>query len=167
MRLILFLLIVIQKSSNQRFQLNVIWHIFVCFWSIRLQDSWKSIISRLTWDMNLIDIDIYKIYRYKHEYISKEPTNWFILTLREKSPNTEFFLVLIFPHSDWIPRDSLYLSVFSPNAGNTDKKKLRIWTLFKQRHKLVLLRAKNTQGTFKPINYLKNKWRCFYVARHL
>ena len=37
-------------------------------------------------------------------------------TLREKCPNTELFLVRIFPHSDWIRRD-VYLSVFSPNAG--------------------------------------------------
>ena len=29
----------------------------------------------------------------------------------------EFFLVRIFPHSDWIRRDMKYLSVFSPNAG--------------------------------------------------
>ena len=39
------------------------------------------------------------------------------LTLREKYPNTEFFLVRIFPHSDWIRRDTPYLSVFSPNVG--------------------------------------------------
>ena len=39
------------------------------------------------------------------------------LALREKSPNTELFLVGIFPHSDWIQRDTKYLSVFSPNAG--------------------------------------------------
>ena len=32
--------------------------------------------------------------------------------LREKCPNTEYFLVCIFPNSDW-----KYLSVFSPNAG--------------------------------------------------
>ena len=38
-------------------------------------------------------------------------------TLREKCPNTEFFLVRIFRHSDWIRRDTSYLSVFSPNAG--------------------------------------------------
>ena len=38
-------------------------------------------------------------------------------TLREKCPNTEFFLVRIFPHSDWIRRD-------------TDQKKLRICTFF-------------------------------------
>ena len=38
-------------------------------------------------------------------------------SLREKCPNTEFFLVRIFPHSDRIRRDTDYLSVFSPNAG--------------------------------------------------
>ena len=36
--------------------------------------------------------------------------------LREKCPNTEYFLVCIFLHSDWIRRDTKYLSVFSPNA---------------------------------------------------
>ena len=40
-----------------------------------------------------------------------------IYTLCEMCPNTEFFLVRIFPHSDWIWRDTKYLSVFSPNAG--------------------------------------------------
>ena len=34
-----------------------------------------------------------------------------------KCPNTEFVLVRIFPHSDWIRRVTEYLSVFSPNAG--------------------------------------------------
>ena len=33
-----------------------------------------------------------------------------VATLHEKCPNTEFFLVRIFPHSE-------YLYVFSPNAG--------------------------------------------------
>ena len=37
--------------------------------------------------------------------------------LREKCPDTEFYLVRIFPHSDWIRRDAEYLCVFSPNAG--------------------------------------------------
>ena len=32
-------------------------------------------------------------------------------------PNTELFLVLIFLHSDWIWRNTEYLSVFSPNTG--------------------------------------------------
>ena len=39
------------------------------------------------------------------------------ISLREKYPNMEFFLVRIFPYSDWIRRDTPYLSVFSPNAG--------------------------------------------------
>ena len=38
-------------------------------------------------------------------------------TLREKCPDTEFFLVHIFPQSNKIRRDTKYLSVFSPNAG--------------------------------------------------
>ena len=38
-------------------------------------------------------------------------------TLHETCLNTEFFLVRIFPHSDWIRTDTPYLSVFSPNAG--------------------------------------------------
>ena len=32
-------------------------------------------------------------------------------------------LVRIFPHSDWIRRDTPYLSAFSPNAGNTCQEK--------------------------------------------
>ena len=48
--------------------------------------------------------------------------------LREKCPNMEFFLVCIFLYSDWIRR-SLYLVRIQEN---TDQKKLRIWTLFKQ-----------------------------------
>ena len=37
--------------------------------------------------------------------------------LREKYPDREYFLVCIFPHSDWIRIDTKYLTVFSPNAG--------------------------------------------------
>ena len=38
-------------------------------------------------------------------------------------PNTEFFLVLIFQHSDWIRTDTSYLSVFSLNAGRCGPEK--------------------------------------------
>ena len=38
-------------------------------------------------------------------------------SLCEKCPNVEFFLVRIFPYSDWIRRNTEYLSVFSPNVG--------------------------------------------------
>ena len=44
----------------------------------------------------------------------------------------EVFLVRIFPHSDWIQRDTEYLSVFSPNGGKYGPKKLQSWTLFTQ-----------------------------------
>ena len=57
-------------------------------------------------------------------YLKTSTKNWLIFetsfhsnALREKCPNTEFFLVRIFPHSDWIRRYTSYLSAFSPNAG--------------------------------------------------
>ena len=40
-----------------------------------------------------------------------------LITLSEKFPYSEFILVRIFPHSDWIRRETEYLSVFSPNVG--------------------------------------------------
>ena len=47
-------------------------------------------------------------------------------TLREKCPNTEIFLVRIFPYSDCISPHSVRM------RENTDQIKLRIWTLFTQ-----------------------------------
>ena len=49
---------------------------------------------------------------------------------REEYPNTEFFLVHIFSHSDWIRRDTKYLSVFSPNAGKYGPEKTRYLDTF-------------------------------------
>ena len=50
----------------------------------------------------------------------------------EKCPNTEVFL---FPHSDWLRRDTPYLRI-SPYSvrmwENTDQKKICMWTLFTQ-----------------------------------
>ena len=40
------------------------------------------------------------------------------------------FLVCSYPHSDWIRRDTAYLSVFSPNAGKYRPEKLRMRTFF-------------------------------------
>ena len=51
------------------------------------------------------------------------------ITLREKCPNAEFFLVHISPHSNWIWRDSPYSARM---RENTDQKKVRIWTLFRK-----------------------------------
>ena len=52
------------------------------------------------------------------------------VSLREKCPNTGFFLVRIFPDSDWIRRDTLYLSVFSPNPGKCGPEKTRYLDTF-------------------------------------
>ena len=64
-------------------------------------------------------------------YIGKQDVIWFqdsiygvkkkIYTARKVSVFGAF-LVRIFPHSDWIWRDTKYLSVFSPKAGNKDQK---------------------------------------------
>ena len=43
-------------------------------------------------------------------------TGWISLALREKCPNMEFFLVRIFPHSDYLP-------VFSQNVGKYGPRK--------------------------------------------
>ena len=42
------------------------------------------------------------------------------------------FLVFIFPHSDWIRRDTEYIFVFNPNAGKYRPEKLWIRTLYTQ-----------------------------------
>ena len=48
---------------------------------------------------------------------------WNYEALREKCSNTEFFLVRIFLHSDWIQRDTPCFSVFSSNAGKYEPEK--------------------------------------------
>ena len=49
-------------------------------------------------------------------------------TLREKCPNTEFFVVRIFPCSGWIRRFTYSYS--AQVRENTDQKKLLIWAIF-------------------------------------
>ena len=55
--------------------------------------------------------------------------------LREKCPNTEFFLVWVFLHWDWIRRLTPWIQ------ENTDQKKLRICTLFTQWNSLANIRC--------------------------
>ena len=57
---------------------------------------------------------IFKVIIFKKVVSLIKCIDW--LPLRKNRPNTEFFLVHIFPHSNWIWRDTPYLSVFSPNA---------------------------------------------------
>ena len=48
----------------------------------------------------------------------------------EKCPNTELFLLHIFPHSDWIRTDTLSLTAFSPNAGKYGPEKTPYLDIF-------------------------------------
>ena len=57
---------------------------------------------------------IFKVIIFKKVVSLIKCIDW--LPLRKNRPNTEFFLVHIFPHSNWIWRDTPYLSVFSPNS---------------------------------------------------
>ena len=61
---------------------------------------------------------------YKHWHISHVThAAWKVLVFG-------VFLVRIFPHSDWIRRDTEYLSVFKPNMGKYGPGKLWMRTLF-------------------------------------
>ena len=51
-------------------------------------------------------------------------------------------LVRILSHSDWMPKDTPYLSLFSPNAGKQEPEKLQILTLFTQGCKYQTLTKK-------------------------
>ena len=98
-----------------------------CFWSDHLIIQ-KSVLLKLiiSWPFGNLGIRIstlvlastwafkYKIVCYSIKFAFK--VSYICYTLPEKCLNTEFFLVRIFPHLDWIWRDTEYLSVFSPNA---------------------------------------------------
>ena len=80
--------------------------------------------------------------RYFAEYYLRTDgnyTSWYLGVVFSGESNTALevsvlgvILFRIFPHSDWMRRDSPYLSVFSPNAGKYGPKKLAIQTLFTQ-----------------------------------
>ena len=63
---------------------------------------------------------------------------YMVASLREKWPNTEFFLVRIFQYSDWIRRDTPYRSVFSPNAGKGGPEKTPCLSTFHAVFKTLL-----------------------------
>ena len=68
-------------------------------------------------------------------------------TLREKCPNTEFFLIRIFPHLTEYG-EIRNISPYSAQMWeNTDHKKIRIWTLFTQWEMILLPVIKKLQIT--------------------
>ena len=85
--------------------------------------STTSILSCKRWCVNCLTVKFALALSYHVVAVEKMVRHWGqfslikVFTLREKYPNTEFILVRIFPHSDWIPRNTSYLSVLSRNAG--------------------------------------------------
>ena len=69
------------------------------------------------------------------------------LSLREKCSNTEFFLVHIFPHLDWM-------------RENTDQRKLRIWTL----HAVCIFFVTFLRGLVKHIENKTQSARSKFAA---
>ena len=64
------------------------------------------------------------------------------------------FLACIFPYSDWIQRDTEYLSVFSPNAGKYRPEKLQILKLFTQWPRAIAQKS----ASFIWCIYKKHAW---------
>ena len=82
---------------------------YLCFvTNTRSPSSTRSTLRNKLFQVN-------KMLHTKHK--SKKEMHSEVYTLRENCPNMELFLVRIFRHSDWIRRNTWYLSVFSPNAG--------------------------------------------------
>ena len=62
-----------------------------------------------------------------------------------------FFLIRIFPHFDWIRRDTPYLSVFSPNVGKDEPEKTPYLDTF---HAVVFFNPSGTVTHKSKISYL-------------
>ena len=90
-------------------------HLVCMFWYSKENPACVLWIDSTLWNTRNILLNIIRMKR-------KEKKRW-KESLREMCPNMEFFLVRIFPHSDWIRRDTKYLSVFSPNAGKYEAEK--------------------------------------------
>ena len=77
-----------------------------------------------------------------------------------KCPDTEFVLVRIFSHSNWIRRDTPYLSIFSPNAGKEGPEK----TLYLEQTVIYMSKANNinTRNKYEICSKLtvKTRERC-------
>ena len=73
------------------------------------------------------------------------------------------FLVCIFQRSDWIQRNTPYLSVFSPNVGKYGPEKLQIQRLFTQSTKSGKQLRIDLLETNRSSNGLKITWLWKYV----
>ena len=120
---------------------------FYHFWSL-----YHCVQILAWWKYNNCDSS-FPIYHYVYFFwLTHQSTLIIHHSMSEKCPNTEFFLVSIFPHLDWIRRDTSYLSVFSPNARKCGPEKtpsletFRTATLFVTIQNMIYFRVnKRTQ----------------------
>ena len=87
------------------------------------------------------------------------------ISLREKCANTEFFLVRIFPHLDWIRKDT-YLSVLCPNAGKYRPEKtpyLDTFHTYQPRTSLTVSLQESHFGLLET----NVKFTCFVIGKSL
>ena len=86
------------------------------------------------------------------------------LTLCEMCPNTEFFLVRIFPHSDWIRRDIItftsYLSAFNPNAGKYGPEKTPNLDTF---YAVLFSRKEKFNKCYVKVCILESFWKLYKI----
>ena len=89
-----------------------------------------------------------------------------------KCSNTKFFLVRIFQHSDWIRRDTKYLSVFSRNAGKYGPEKNSVFGHFSRSEYKLFLNYGFTlhflkNYSHKKVVYVKKETTNKYLGSHL
>ena len=72
-------------------------------------------------------------------------------------------LVRIFPHSDWIRRDTEYISVVSPNVAKCGPEQLQIQTLFTQWISIIPL----LKVSFKSQDTSMLLWPSYFINRIL
>ena len=99
-----------------------------------------------------------------------------VISLREKYPNTEFLLVRIFPHLDWIRRNTECLSVFSPIAGKYGPEKTPYLDSFHALYALLVLKSYVSKmlpplfSFFLKVDiflFLDKVWRKFETLRRI
>ena len=78
---------------------------------------------------------------------------------RSQKSQHSIFPHFIYLHSDWIWRDTSYLSVLSPNTGKCRPEKLRIWTLFTQCFKHQIISGDIKRDFFLLISILDYLWK--------
>ena len=95
------------------------------FWNFFNDDLWTIASNRLKDQLKLSWFQFYNKCIRKLDFIPS-------VSLRERCPNSELFLVVVFPYSDWIPRFTMEIYMFCPNAGKNVPRKTSTLGTFTQ-----------------------------------